>query len=703
MAAEKAGAKMVRLKVTANLLEAKGAEQVPKAVAYAFTSGGKLLAREPVDQRGHAVLSFPATTAARSIRVVIGPEAEQEKILAADLKRRGAEERFVRVDPENLAPSFQISIIPDRWRCWLLGLCFVSGNLLKREVRNGIPVDLPVCNATVEVYEVDPIYIIIPRLPDYAIEKLRQHFINPQPLPPAQVELNPQPLPPGLEAALNPQPLPPAREATANAAVQATMSDNAGATDELRFLAKTTNTEQFRQVLIKNVDLVRPLICLFFPMFVTTRLLTTTTTDECGRFQTLFFKGCNNPDIPDLYFKAKQRLFGFFWVYIYAPTPIACYTFWNYQCGTDVTLYTTSPFAITCPPCPSVNAPDDWVLVMAIGNLPLSRIYGSSVPLQATTNSTNMGLTDGGAPFGGLLRLRMEFDNSLRDTLNVKYYRVYFRKGASGSFTPLTGSVVRHYTLEVAGDLVLKVYPLGPFVVGSQANLFEIPPALPPEGQWSFPDLLEDLTNAKFPTNDLAPAADAGLYQLKVDLFDSAGNLVDIATTGINYRVPAVTDLSGDVDTDDASTLGLVFDDDGDGKASFIMTLHVDNNVCSASIAAPTLDGTPADDNCGVLNYDPSSPGSVTMTYTASHPNGFATYSFTLYRGVNPLTPPSTSGPVNGGSFSTTQTTSYLLGGCTVAGYSENVYVAASATDGWYRLSNYDAQAVRAFVLAPEE
>jgi hypothetical protein len=91
------------------------------------------------------------------------------------------------------------------------------------------------------------------------------------------------------------------------------------------------------------------------------------------------------------------------------------------------------------------------------------------------------------------------------------------------------------------------------------------------------------------------------------------------------------------------------------------------------------------------------------MTYTASHPNGFATYSFTLYRGVNPLTPPSTSGPVNGGSFSTTQTTTYLLGGCTVAGYSENVYVAASATDGWYRLSGYDAQAVRAFVLAPEE
>lgn len=326
MAAEKTGSRMVRLKVTANLLEAKGAEQVPKAVAYAFTSGGKLLAREPVDQRGHAVLTFPAATTVRSIRVVVGPEAEQEKVLAGDLKRRGAEEGFVRVNPENLAPSLQISIIPDRWRCWLLELCFVGGNLLKREVRNGIPVDLPVCNATVEVYEVDPIYIIIPRLPDYVIEELRQHLLNPQPLPPARVELNPQPLPPGLKAALNPQPLPPrARQAAANAPAQTAVPVSGGSMDEIQFLAKTTNTEQFRQVLISNVDLVRPLICLFFPAFVTTRLLTTTTTDECGHFQGVFFKSCNSPDTPDLYFKAKQRLFGFFWVYIYAPTPIVLY------------------------------------------------------------------------------------------------------------------------------------------------------------------------------------------------------------------------------------------------------------------------------------------------------------------------------------------------------------------------------------------
>ena len=40
-------------------------------------------------------------------------------------------------------------------------------------------------------------------------------------------------------------------------------------------------------------------------------------------------------------------------------------------------------------------------------------------------------------------------------------------------------------------------------------------------------------------------------------------------------------------------------------------------------------------------------------------------------------------------------------GGCTVAGFSENLHVYAMATDGWSRQSQYDDGDVRAFVLAP--
>ncbi|MBS1786989.1 MAG: hypothetical protein JST85_04670 [Acidobacteria bacterium] len=703
----------VRLNVAANLLESKGAEKLPRSAAYVFAAGGRLLARKALDEKGAAALSFRSADQGSRVRVLVGPDVDEKDITVDGLLRRGATEKSVRVDAGNLTPSLDFQIIPSVWKCWLLGLCFVRGTLLKRVNSGGVSLDLPVCNATVEVYEVDPLFILIPKLPDIDIERIRDFILNPPPLPDPPIEL-PGPFPPfdGPVPVPGPDPAPDFRlsrnvrttSLTTNAATadtaHVTQISLAGATD-LQFQARTASIPALRNILINHAELVRPIFCILFPRLVTTQLVATATTDECGHFQTFFFRGCLNPDTPDLYFKAKQRLFGFFDVTIYAPTPIACYTHWNYVCGTEVTLITTNPLARTCPPCPPIVAPNNWVLVMAIGNHPLSRIRGTGQTLQGTTNATNIGLTDGDAPFGGLLRLRIEFDNSLRDDLDVKFYRVSWRQGTSGTFTPLTDECHRHFTHEVGGDLILEVLSLGPQVVGAAPNLFEIPPALPPLGQYSFPDLREDLTNAKFPTNTFAPPAQAGKYQLKIDLFDSTGALVNVATKGIKYRVPTSTDLSGTIFTEDAAALGLVQDDDGDGLNSFIMTLHVDNNVCSASIAAPLLNGSVAADDCGVLNYQDSD--TVTMSYTASHPNAFATYSFAVVRGVSPVVA-SASGNANTGTpFSIVDTVNNLRSpDCPVAGFSENLYVAAMATNGWERLSGYDASAVRAFVLAPQ-
>jgi hypothetical protein len=730
--------KYVSLTVQANLLETQDAKKVPKSVAYAFSSGGRLLARQPVDEKGNAALQLPSKTTAQRIRVVVGPEIDAKELTVADLTRRGAQEQFVRIDANNLKPAVSFSILPNIWLCWLQSLCFVQGRLVKTVTTGGVQVDLPVCGATVEVYEVDPIYILIPRLPDYIIEGIRDVILHPIPIPdpppfrgipfpdPAlfdrisRVALNPQPLPPGFgRVALNPQPLPPKADIASRVGFDpqpdppgSRVAFNpqpdppgdplrlASIASDLPFLARTASTFQFRQALINNVAIVRPLLCYFYPTFVTMQLVATATTDECGHFQTFFFNGCGNPDQPDLYFKAKQQIFPppfFPPTVIYAPTPIACYTHWNYVCGSQVTLHTTHPFAHTCPPCQPINAPNNWVLFMAVGNYPIQLVQQDSTQANHGLATEARSGAQVGSPFGGLLRFRVEFDNSLRDDLNVKYYRMSYRKGTSGEFLPLTMEVHRHYTHEVDDDLILEVYPLGPQVVGATANLFEIPPALPPIGQWSFPDLKEDLTSAKFPTNSLLPVTtEFGKYQIKLDLFDDTGAPVDIVAKGIKYRIPDTDDFSGDIDTADAATLGLV------SGNSMIVTLYIDNNVCDAGIDAPMLDGVAADDNCGVLEYDPDAPGSVQMDYTASHPHGFATHNFHLYRGVNLLIPPSVSGvPVGAGSFSTTQSASYLLGGCAIAGFSENVYVAAMATDGWDRLSGYDAGAVRAFVLAP--
>jgi len=722
----------VRLSVKVNLIESRDAEKIPKVMVYAFSSGGRLLDRKPLE-RGTATLTFAASDQAKAVRIMVGPEIEAKDVLITDLQRRGTEERLLRIDPGNLTPSVEIAVVPNVWQCWLLGLCFVRGTLLKRVVSGGVNIDLPVCNATVEVYEVDPIWVIIPRLPDLIIERIREVIIHPPPPPPPpEGPIGPflPPLPePGPRPELRSLEVTSAARSAPGSLAEGQMLQATPAMAELQFLARTTDTLQFRQVLIDHAAIIRPILCLFFPPLVTTRLVATATTDECGCFQTFFFRGCNNPDTPDLYFRATQRLFGFFDITIYAPTPISCFTHWNYACGTDVTLYTTHPLAVTCSPCPPVIAPDNWVLVMAVGNYPLSRIHGTSKQLydDGLTTPANLGLTQEGAPFGGLLRLRLEFDNSLREDLGVMYYRLYWRKGTSGTFTPLIDEVHRHYTHEVGGDLILEVYPLGPLGPTSTPpapapTLFRIPEALPPAGQWSFPDLLEDLTNAKFPTQVHAPgmAVDAngnysgpdgsGQYQIKIDLFDAAGNLVDIDALGIKYRVPKSTDLSGTIETEDAAAapLNLVVDDDGDGKKSFIMTLHVDNNVCFASIAAPTIGGTAADPCCGVLGYQPGD--SVQMNWQAIHPNGFATYSFSVVRGVNGAF--AQGGAVGSGSFSATRSVSDLMttnlppgcdpAGCSVAGFSENLYVAAMATDGWSRLSGYDRSAVRAFVLAAQ-
>ena len=145
-----------------------------------------------------------------------------------------------------------------------------------------------------------------------------------------------------------------------------------------------------------------------------------------------------------------------------------------------------------------------------------------------------------------------------------------------------------------------------------------------------------------------------------------------------------------------------------------MMRLHVDNNPTLAQIDPPLFNGSVAADNCGVIHYTlvpppppppnepPATPsGSVTLSYTASHPNGFETHSFVLKRGVNDISSDVSFIPVGGGSYSATPAVSTLLSpGCMVAGFAESLNVYGTATDGWNRLG-YDASDLRAFVLAP--
>lgn len=752
----------VVISVDIKVLDDAKPEEISKGTVYAFSKGGTLLAKTKLDAKGTAqvAVNLPILETAQSLRLIVGPDLA-EKQTVPELLRLGGEQSYVQIPPKTYQKNVTIQVISKQVLCWVLSRCIVQGSVFKKVVSGGITMDLPICGAEVEIYEVDPIYILIPKLPIEIIERIRDFIIKPPPIPePVEIHeerptigpIPPQPLIIGsnkINQVLAKKQTPETRMlkqkincldesyVESSPSVQSLLAGED--LQNLRILAQTTNTEQFRQVLVNYGTITKSIICLFPFIAAHMDLVATTTTAECGKFKAMFFRGCNNIDKPDLYFKVKQKIFAFLPpISIYAPTPILCNTFWNYQCGTqEVTLYVTHPLARTCAPCQPVDAPLNWVLFMAIGNHPLSKIRGTSVPLAATTTSQNLGLTDTDAPFGETLRPRIEFDNSLREDLGVKYYRVSYRKGISGTFIPLNMPINRHYTHEVGDDLVLEVYNLGPKSEKSPGvplenqNIFEIPPALPPIGQWSIPDAVEDTASAKFPTLNLANLQDPGVmwpesgqYQLKVDLFDADGKIVDIDALDIKFRVPKSTDLSGTIETEDAassslengipSSTGLIYDDDGDGKKSLIIALNINNSLCKAEIPAPTLDGVPAGDDCGVMKYEfgpaplKEPQGTVTLYYRPEHPSGvgtdgFATYNFSLTRGGNPASLIDTGRtPLPPAAKSATRTITEILGICDTAGFVEHMHVYAMATSGWRRLYEYDAHAVRGFVLAPK-
>jgi len=748
------------VRIEAEVLDVRKDDQVPALIAYAFSQSGRLLERTELKD-GKAEIPTHSTKEPEAIRVLIGPaiDRKDEGDVLSTLVRLRAAERLIR--PDQIANVLRFPIDRRLWECWLRS-CVVRGTLLERMPTGGLQVDLPVCNAEIEVYEVDPVLVIFPKIPDLVLERIRNLIRKPWPPPPPPdrfhggIKFPPVPPGPGLDPAQFLGVASSVRRASTMSAMQrqtagvllpdevrsivedvrrgeagearaageeqlaagnqvqdrlfnfksgeATEAEPAEVTASLRALseipeiksAASLSLSAFKTSLLARPDLLRLLFCWVWPPAVNMQLVATASTDDCGHFRTSFYRGCSS-DTPDLYFRAYRRI-GFFRFPIYAPLPIACYTWWDYSCGSEVTLITTSPFAFTCAPCKPVIAPPHWVLAMAVGNTSLAAVRGTSVTLQPTTGGSNIGLTGGGAPFGGYIRLRFEFDNTLRTDLNVKYYRVRWRKiGSLNSFVDLTEDVWRHYAHIVGGSLMIEPYKLGPQPVGGTVNLYEIPPALPPLGQWSIPDAIVDTTSAAFRSAALAPAGAEGDYQFELTLFDANGVVVNANALGINYVVPTTLDLTATIPTENAALLGLVT---GAGRLTY--QLHVDNNACDAALQPPEIAGSVSADPCGLLRY--TQGDSVTLQWTAFHPHQFATFQHAVVKGMTELPPPiTTSGVVTPppGTHTETNPVAALLGTCTVAGFAETVSVWAMATDGWSRQSQYDDHVIQAFALAP--
>jgi hypothetical protein len=689
---KKDGSPGVSIPVSVTLQQSPTGDKPPQSVAYAFTDTGHFVTKAAIDNNGSVTLTVPSVSTARKVRVVVGPELTGEKQPAlSDLTRRGAQEQFVRVDPGASVSTVAFDIPPENWGCWFR-ICLVQGTLLKSVISGGLPLDLPVCNAQVQIWEVEPLEIILARVPVSIIEKIRQVILN----PPAEASSATATAKPNLSRTQGSvqveyaKPVPTLSPAPASDLLN------------LQAIAQTADSAALRQALIANLAAIRFCICEWIWPFVTKTQVATTTTDACGNFSDyIFLGGCSAN--PNLYFTASVNLW-IFDITIYDPAPIPCYTYWGYECGTSVTLYTDNIFAPGCSPCAPVNAAQNYVLFRAIGNVPLSQIYGTSTLL--TTTPSNLGLAAGAvvagedSPFGGLLLPRVEFDSSLLELGLASYYSISYQSPTSGGWQPLPFDIYRHYNQFVGTQLVTTAYSLGPQTVGTTTNLFAIPPALPPVGDWAYPDPPYDLANAQFPTTSLPSAVSGGtngLYQLKLDLFDSSGNPVNIATAGITYYVPTTTEPDGTINTVDASTLpGLVVGN------SFIMNVYVDNRPTVAQLPGVTVDGASADP-CGMLEYTDRSD-TVEIEYVASQPGNFLYWGLDVARGLTG-TVASTSGESESeGTIATPadfdNTIDFLLGPtCTQAAFSVVLNCYSLCTDGWSQQTEYDTSATIGFAL----
>lgn len=702
---------------------------------FVFNPAGDLVHRAEV-RDGKVELPLRAQGPIREQVLIapVDPKLPNEGLTAKQLLRLGAYQpvlqRGGRLIDHIDVPGTIIDI-------WPFCFCWVRGKVVRASDNRAV------CGARVHVCEVDRVSRWILNLPDAQVLRLRDDFLdvlrnptipNPRPRPDptpepfvnravrsalrfaddrvSQVALNPQPLPPGLPDGFAARALPMRSHIDLAPELQARLHSNSA------LVVRTALAEQWK--------LLPPFFC-FWPHWwwlFDCDEVAVTETDSNGRFETLILYPCGG-DRPDLYFWVEYD-FGAGYETVHRSR-IACNTHWNYVCGTEVTIRVTDPRVPGCEEEPDL--PGCQVVVLSIGR---------GIAVRQLQSAGVEGLSTAGQPFGGTLEPRVDFSRTeLIEARGIPYYRWSYRRlsgpdgvtaaAPAGSvpvnvWFPMNRDVYRHYKVGTGfpSDLMGPM-PTAGAGAAPAANLFRIHPALPPAGsEWVVLNENIDLATAYFDTDALTgapPAASpldedlaAGRYELKLELFDAAGALVDWTAQGVDLRI---TDQdapfgTGTVTTSPAPAYNRILA--GANTMGFRMVVRVDNNRCIAEILP--VGGTVAPDPvCGFHNYV-SSSDTAALSFVARHPNNFATYGFSTSRATSPaISYASTSGivgdagsndfnAVGGSTYRKNAVISFLLGSCSNAAFSETLGVHAMATNGYATLSHYNAYDAAAFALA---
>ncbi len=701
-----------------------GKGQAPPLQAYVFSKDGKLLGSEPVEKESVAV-ALPVALDGRNVDVILGPQVEEDQPAptAAALKRMGAyvkPTQYLVKKPE-LELNIPVGIFPS----WCL--CFVHGRLVKRvTLPDGTIGEWPICNARVHICEVDYIPLVIAKLPDPLILQLRDDLLE-------KLKVIPWPIPPIPD----PGPLRLA-EQIESPQLRSISSFSAGQQQSVTALAGVTAVSQIRYQLANLSEIIKIYLCdwLYLWPFFRKDCLTTVEVDSEGRFSAIIAYDCK--DKPDLYFWVEQFHEGA-WHTVYKPS-IGCGTHWNYDCGSEIVLNLPGAEACQEPPYDIPPGVTLFVLPYAIADTPIWGIPSGAPPApdgwvrpDGYVNYYHSGSSLGwlyNAPFGGTLNF-IHDDSYFIPSSDIKYYRYSYRRANPGSpntgandptWTPIAASLSRGYRMEYSDRFpTYESYPVGPVTVGSQSGLFEFKPQTPPvrptdpltveAREWTRGNLGETAAswNTEIPAPPLSAdntTDDAGDFEVKIELFDSAGNQV----------MPGASTFRFLARNADGTTTRLATSAEIAGGA-YVMLVHVDNNRVSANLPQPSIGGVAASDDCGFLRYEPGDL--VHIRYLATHPNDHAVFRFNIVRGSHKLNSASTLAPyVETAAASAPTTTapyskvgSYyrrnftpveLVGTCVDAAFAASLHIFGKATNGRHRLG-IDTSRLIAFALAEQE
>ncbi|MBZ4188695.1 hypothetical protein [Niabella beijingensis] len=729
---------------------------------FLFYCNGLLLQVQPVRNnllefdlnKAAALRADQSAFRANELRVFLaaGADKEVQKIRAiADLEPLQPYEAILNSGTEK--EPFSILPVPAAVsRFWPVCQCRVRGKVSKWISQGSGWEDRPVCRARVHICEIDPILYWIYRILDPVIAKIPELFLNP-----VEVIRHPVPVPdppPFLQGARGrviPDPMIFKTASAEQLQLQAAEKlPDIGA--DIRQNLLSGNPDLIRETILANYKLLHPWFCLrpsWWPWLYRCTERKVVYTDVNGRFDANIAYRCFG-DRPDVYIWVEY-LVNDVWTVVYNP-PKPCATYWNYNCGTELSIHLTDPrVSVDC--CCNCPLPGDLVMVRSIGGTSVSHINQQSflqAPAGQSVPYNRIGLTDAAAvgdgffdtatgdfkrPFGGSFHFYMGFGQALPRN-DIYYYRWSYRKVNAADLTPVSGSWEQIGTPEYKnydfiftdgnGDQQIghdKV-KLGPFPAGSENNLYIIPPEHPSQAPFNVPQTAPQWYERTHNTHTIgidaaqlrngAGLGGDGLYELRLELFNQAGGLItNLPKT--TFKVPQFDDANTSVNAPDVLLDGVT----ATTAEAFKMLVRVDNSSCNSAVFTVNVNGMPAaSDCCGFVKYGHgATEADLELTFLATHPNNFAVFSFGVSKGTcGGVALAGASGMVidaaagyslSGGIYSKHFTPVQLLDTCYDSGngkaaFAETLSVIATATDGTYRQSSKDAPyRVAAFALEP--